>query len=201
MERRFANTLAQTKSNSVGFNKTDRPGTLYDYAGGTVPDGTLLCDGSSKLVADYPDLFAVIGYTWGGAGANFNVPDIRGRAKIGSGQGSGLSNRTLAQAIGVENQAISTAQMPSHSHGGSVSFNGAHSHSITTDAWRNINEGDGNTIGLPLHGNNVLVSGGTVPGMGTNPSTNHNHGINAEGSGQAHNNMQPCTVVTAVIKY
>jgi microcystin-dependent protein len=38
---------------------------------------TLLCNGASYLVADYPALFAAIGYSYGGAGLNFNVPDTR----------------------------------------------------------------------------------------------------------------------------
>lgn len=42
------------------------------------PVGWLNCDGASYLVAAQPTLFAVIGYTFGGAGANFNVPTTAG---------------------------------------------------------------------------------------------------------------------------
>lgn len=38
----------------------------------------LLCDGTSYQTATYPNLFAIVGYTYGGSGANFNVPDLRG---------------------------------------------------------------------------------------------------------------------------
>lgn len=42
----------------------------------SAPKGWLLCDGSSKAVASYGDLHTVIGYDFGGSGANFNVPNI-----------------------------------------------------------------------------------------------------------------------------
>ena len=38
--------------------------------------GFLVCDGASLLVASYPALFAAIGYTYGGSGANFNIPNL-----------------------------------------------------------------------------------------------------------------------------
>jgi hypothetical protein len=41
--------------------------------------GFLYCDGSSLAVADYPELHTAIGYNYGGSGANFNIPDMRGR--------------------------------------------------------------------------------------------------------------------------
>lgn len=40
------------------------------------PVGWLVQDGSSYPVASYPALFNVIGYTYGGAGANFNVNNV-----------------------------------------------------------------------------------------------------------------------------
>ena len=41
----------------------------------TTPTGWLLENGASYATATHPALFAVIGYTYGGAGANFNVPN------------------------------------------------------------------------------------------------------------------------------
>jgi hypothetical protein len=40
-------------------------GAIFPYAGSTPPTGYLLCDGSEKLRAKYPDLFAIIGFTYG----------------------------------------------------------------------------------------------------------------------------------------
>ena len=47
--------------------------------------GFIECDGRSLAKASYGDLFAVIGYTYGGSGANFNVPDYRNRKLTGCG--------------------------------------------------------------------------------------------------------------------
>lgn len=50
----------------------------------------LICDGSSQLVASYPDLHAYLGYAYGGAGANFTLPDYRGEFLRGQDKGRGL---------------------------------------------------------------------------------------------------------------
>jgi tail collar domain len=39
-----------------------------------IPISWMLMNGQSLLVAQYPDLFALIGYTYGGSGPNFNIP-------------------------------------------------------------------------------------------------------------------------------
>lgn len=44
------------------------------HAGAIIPTGWLLADGSSVAKTDYPVLFGVFGYTYGGAGDNFNLP-------------------------------------------------------------------------------------------------------------------------------
>jgi microcystin-dependent protein len=97
----------------------DMIGTIQMFAGaaGSIPNGTLICDGQSYLRADFPDLFAVIGTTWGSVdGSHFNVPDMRGRAPIGVGTGSGLTPRALATEVGEEDHTLTIAEMPSHSH-------------------------------------------------------------------------------------
>lgn len=50
------------------------------------------------------------------ASGMFFLPDLRGRAPIGAGQGMGLTNRVLGTGIGEETQTLSVAEMPSHSH-------------------------------------------------------------------------------------
>lgn len=46
-------------------------GVMVPFAGKTVPQGWLLCNGASLAKASYPDLFTAIGYTWGGSGNTF----------------------------------------------------------------------------------------------------------------------------------
>ena len=62
-------------------------GSMQIFAGSTVPDGYLLCDGSAVSRTTYADLFAVIGTTWGsGDGSTtFNIPDMREVAPVGVG--------------------------------------------------------------------------------------------------------------------
>jgi microcystin-dependent protein len=91
-------------------------GAILDYAGGTAPTGWLLCNGASYPTATYPTLYAAIGYTWGGSGANFNVPDFRGRTSIGAGQGAGLTNRVVGAPGGEELHALSIAELAAHNH-------------------------------------------------------------------------------------
>lgn len=54
-------------------------GSIIVWPSTVLPDSTWLeCAGQSLATASYPDLFSVIGYTYGGAGANFTVPNTRG---------------------------------------------------------------------------------------------------------------------------
>jgi microcystin-dependent protein len=103
------------------------PGEIIDYAGATPPTGWLNCDGQAYLTASYPALFAVIGYSYGGSGTTFNVPDCRGRTSMGAGAGTGLTNRPLGGKGGEETHVLSLAEMPAHSHGVS---DPTHAHSV-----------------------------------------------------------------------
>lgn len=47
--------------------------------------GFIECNGQSLSKDSFPDLFAVIGYTYGGSGSNFNIPDYRNRKLTGCG--------------------------------------------------------------------------------------------------------------------
>lgn len=69
-------------------------GTIAPYAGASAPAGWLLANGSCySTTGTYAGLFSVIGYTYGGSGSSFCLPDLRGRfalGKAGSGTGSSL---------------------------------------------------------------------------------------------------------------
>lgn len=93
-------------------------GTVTQYAGSSAPTGWLLCDGSAVSRTTYAALFTIVGTTYGtGDGSTtFNLPDIRGRVSIGAGQGSGLTNRTLAATGGAETHTLTIAEMPAHTH-------------------------------------------------------------------------------------
>lgn len=93
-------------------------GEIITYAGATSPDAKWLpCDGSSLLRSDYPDLFTVIGTTYGAVdGSHFNLPDLQGRTAIGAGSGGGLSPRALGDAGGEETHVLTIGELASHVH-------------------------------------------------------------------------------------
>lgn len=85
----------------------------YNFA----PAGWAFCQGQTMSIAQYATLFSLLGTNYGGNGSTtFNLPDLRGRVPIGSGQGAGLQPYTLGQADGEENVTLITNQMPIHNH-------------------------------------------------------------------------------------
>lgn len=72
-------------TDAATFGQIPPTGAIIMYGGASAPTGWLLCDGSSYTTAAQPGLFAVVGYTFGGAGANFNVPNLTNFAPVGKG--------------------------------------------------------------------------------------------------------------------
>ena len=94
-------------------------GEIKMWSAATAPDKWLLCDGAAISRTTYADLFTVVSTTYGvGDGTTtFNLPDLRGRAPIGAGQGSGLTDRTLGSSLGEEAHALTSAENGAHTHG------------------------------------------------------------------------------------
>jgi microcystin-dependent protein len=82
----------------------------------------LLCDGSGVSTTTYADLFAVIGYTYGGSGSLFALPDLRGRVPTGLDNMGGTdagrlsATNTLGGTGGAETHTLTSAEIPAHSH-------------------------------------------------------------------------------------
>jgi len=202
------------------------PGFMIDYGGSSAPSGWLLCDGSAVSRTTYAGLFAVLGTAFGtGDGSTtFNVPDFRGRASIGSGQGSGLTLRVIGAKGGEEVHVLTVSEIPSHTHGINES---PHSHFVN-------DPGHAHSISDPGHQHSTFYeecysvgnAWGGVPNPSYNftaawtPSTRNATGIGIyaaltgillsaastgitnqyTGGGANHNNMQPFLVVTKIIK-
>jgi microcystin-dependent protein len=149
-------------------------GEIIQWAGTASPDPKwLVCDGGSLLRADYPDLFAVIGVTYGSAdGTHFNIPDLRGRTALGVGSGTGLSTYNAGDAGGEENHTLTTPETPSHSH---ADAGHTHTEGIAVPA-----------IGAALVGVPIPSA---VPGIGVTGLGSAN--IGNAGGGGSHNNLQP----------
>lgn len=83
----------------------------------TCPPNWMFCQGQVLAIADYDELFQVIGNTYGGDGqTTFALPDLRGRVPMGQGQGPGLPPYGLGQTTGVEVVWLTTSQIPPHNH-------------------------------------------------------------------------------------
>lgn len=74
-------------------------GTIGLFAGPFAPSGWLVADGSSVSIADYYGLHQMIGNSFGGDEASFNLPNLTGRAAIGVGAGPGRAPVTLGEVV------------------------------------------------------------------------------------------------------
>lgn len=82
-----------------------------------VPQNWLPCDGRLLQAQAYPALFALLGNTFGGtAPTTFALPDLRGRAVMGTGTGKNLKPRALGDLTGTETVTLNTSNFPAHTH-------------------------------------------------------------------------------------
>jgi microcystin-dependent protein len=153
-------------------------GTVLTHAGELPPEGCLICDGSEQLIAEYPELYGVIGTRYGAGDGltTFNLPDLRDKVVLGVS-----STRALGSIGGEETHVISIAEMPVHTH-----VQNSHGHAIGqyTAVFPSGTSPWGAYLGFTDAGNRTFD---TV-------ATNQN-----AGQGLAHNNMQPYVALTYVI--
>lgn len=92
-------------------------GEIRMFAGNYAPDGWAFCNGALLSVADNPELFALLGATYGGNGqTTFGLPDLRGRLPLGTGASIVGTNFALGASGGAETVALTSMTMPAHSH-------------------------------------------------------------------------------------
>ncbi|WP_242187795.1 tail fiber protein [Sphingomonas sp. CARO-RG-8B-R24-01] len=81
------------------------------------PVNWLTCNGAPLPVNQNQALYALLGNSFGGTPPNtFCLPDARGRSFIGTGTGPGLTPRAAGGSGGAEAVALTTAQLPAHTH-------------------------------------------------------------------------------------
>lgn len=182
----------QSRINSLeNFVSPIPSGTIVRYASSTVPTGYLSCDGSAVSRSTYSDLFSKIGTTYGsGDGSTtFNLPDCRDKVTIGAGQGSGLTNRVVATSVGANTHSLTVSEMPSHTHG---TANDSHRHDFD----------DTGDQASPNQGLRFVDTNGSPTGsfLAVESSTTGINQTDNQGSGTAHNNMQPYVVCQFLIK-
>src|SRR5690606_20979655 len=111
----------------------------------------------------------VIGYKYGATGANFNVPDFRG--KVARGTGTPTPTPSIGVVGGSDNINMAIPNLPSHTYG--ISFNsgaaGRHNHNVS-----------GSTGGQSANHTH------TYSGTTSFPDRDHRHGANLAGSSYLH---------------
>jgi len=178
-------------------------GSIVEWPSVTPPTGWLICAGQSLSRSAYPELFAVLGTTYGSASSStFNLPDYRGRASAGLDVDSGgyadrlttPNSRTLGATGGAQSVTLTTDQMPAHTHtvSGSTNSAGAHTHTLTVE--------DGQIITQPGAGS---LAAGTGSGV-TGSAGAHTHTLagtaDSAGGSVAHPNVQPTIIIPRIIK-
>lgn len=161
---------------SINASPADGPGDIKMGGWAIAPAGWLLCDGTSySTTGIYAALFGVIGYTYGGSGASFRVPDLRGRFPMGAGAGVGLTSRTLGATGGEENHILSEPELAVHMHN-------VHSTGTTNTTHNHAGVGGLSEVANPNAANNTIV---TSDGAGSN---------------SGHNTVPPFVAVSYAIK-
>jgi len=164
-------------------------GEIRMFAGNFAPAGWMLCQGQLLPISEYDTLFNLIGTTYGGDGqSTFALPDLQSRIPIHQGQGSGLSNYTLAQNGGVESVTLTVQQIPAHTHPAIADGNTATGGDPT------------NTYFAAAASDTVY----TVPNAPGNPAAPVFRTLNAgtlpsQGGSQPHSNIQPIVVLNFII--
>jgi microcystin-dependent protein len=166
-------------------------GIVVPWGSAAIPSGFLLCDGTSYATATYAALFAVIAYTYGGSGANFNVPDLRDRTVVGV---SASNSKSLAQAIGA-NTVTPTGNISGSTGATTLTTNQIASHTHTGVPMGGISGADGVTNQTP---NGPQLNNGNTGATGGGQS--HDHTLSANFSGSANSVLQPGLVLNYIIK-
>jgi len=145
-------------------------GSIVSFAGDTAPEGWIIADGSMVLQSEFPDLYAVLGTTFGPAvGGYFTLPNLSARFPLGKSGSYPLG------AIGGEtSHTLTTAELPPHHHAQKfntqavASGTGETPHKLNASGAYNVNTGDtgsGNAHNNmpPYTALNFIIFAGCVP--------------------------------------
>ncbi len=126
------------------------------------PRGWALCNGQLLPINQNQALFSLLGTTYGGNGqTTFALPDLRSRAPLHFGQGTGLTFRNLGETGGAETHTLQSAEMPAHSHLVSVSNAPGAATTPAGNFFAANRGGYSDTPSTALHSGAVGVAGGS----------------------------------------
>ncbi len=163
-------------------------GEIKIFSFNFAPKGWAMCNGQLLPINQNQALFSILGTTYGGNGVtNFSLPDLRGRAPIHWGQGSGLSPVVLGQLAGEENHTLASTEMPSHNHTFAATTLPATKKLVNASIF--ADDVDAQAVDYFATANAPNSSY-----VSLNPLSMPN-----QGGGQPHNNMQPYLVLNICI--
>lgn len=114
--KNLENYVLKHSGSSGGGGGSEPVGTVKAYAGTTIPDGYLMCDGSQVLKTDYGELFAVLGTAFNLSSdtdsTKFRLPDLRGRVIVGVGSFDTTHSFTLAKTGGEYEHLLTLQELP-----------------------------------------------------------------------------------------
>ena len=181
-----AAVAALTRPDTAAAQSEPLLGEIALFSGNFAPVGWASCDGRLMAISQNTALFSLLGTTYGGDGkSTFALPDLRGRAPISAGQGTGLSSYSLGQAGGVEQVTLTASQMPAHNHAANclTASGGAQEQQSPKGAvWSAESQG-----------------ATTVYAAGAPDATLDPGAIGTSGSSQAHSNVQPYLAINFII--
>jgi microcystin-dependent protein len=150
-------------------------GEIRIFGGDYAPRGWAICDGRLLETAEHPELYALLGTTYGGGGDKFALPDLRGRLPVHQGP-----ELTLGQAGGEERVTLTAEQIPAHRHDFRASTEPGDAASP-----------EGRVLGTPP---SLAVYGTDTPGWSLHSTT-----LGRVGGGQPHDNLQPYVCLNFII--
>jgi microcystin-dependent protein len=184
----MANYVA-TRYNFSGSSLTGiegvNTGIVVPWGSASIPSGFLECNGASVSTTTYAALFAVVGYTYGGSGGSFNVPDLQDRTIVNKS-----NTKTLAQTGGA-NTVTPTGNISGSTGSTTLTVNQIASHSHNTPA------GIGMAGGLGFGGGCQMTQSGSG---NTGGGQSHDHTLSANFVGSGNSVLQPYLVLIYIIK-
>ncbi|MFF2886634.1 phage tail protein [Paenibacillus sp. NPDC057967] len=163
-------------------------GEIRIFAGNYPPAGWALCNGQLMQIRQFTALYSVIGVQYGGDGkSTFALPNLTGQALMGTGQGPGLSPRTIGQQVGTKTETLMNDQMPKHTHVPQAVNEPGASSNPANQYWAETAAGGRPPKQLPLYN-------GQQPNVQMLPTA-----LSVQGGSQPHNNMQPFLAMNFII--
>lgn len=178
-------------------------GSVIDFAGSAAPSGWLLCFGQSLLRTTYPELFTVIGTSFGAVdGTHFTLPDCRGRVGAGvDNMGGSAASRltattmapdgnTLGATGGNQTVTLDSTMIPAHNHPSPAVTDPTHHHTAPTSPVGVTVAGGATNVMIPTGSTQTSDNATGIILAATTGST---------GGGLAHANVQPTILFNKII--